>query len=205
MSNIINNAVNNVADFDSICMNMTQAFQALVSIAAKAETVDALLSIKEQLDSMSDSIDSSIDSYNDSTITIDDIDAALADVVSQTPIDSTNQIDTEIDTVTDSSNDNVDPRKPFDSSAVAYIKKQLTRINIITNNIAEGKDDVKRMSKETKLKFIKEAFDHYEMLVKFVTDSYKDSDLLETANFQAYVQSKQQILTTCYDNVAIGN
>ena len=181
-------------NFDSICMNMTQAFQALVSIAAKAETVDALLSIKEQLDSMSDSIDSSIDSYNDSTITIDDIDAALADVVSQTPIDSANQIDTEID-----------PRKPFDSSAVAYIKKQLTRINVITNNIAEGKDNVKRMSKETKLKFIKEAFDHYEMLSKFVTDSYKDSDLLETANFQAYVQSKQQILITCYDNVAISN
>ena len=174
-------------NFDSICMNMTQAFQALVSIAAKAETVDALLSIKEQLDSMSDSIDSSIDSYNDSV-------ESTTPIVSQTPIDSTNQIDTE-----------VDPRKPFDSSAVAYIEKQLTRINIITNNIAEGKDDVKRMSKETKLKFIEEANNHYEMLLKFVTDSYRDSDLLETANFQAYVQSKQQILITCYDNVAIGN
>ena len=174
-------------NFDSICMNMTQAFQTLVSIAAKAETVDALLSIKEQLDSMSDSIDSSIDSYNDSV-------ESTTPIVSQTPIDSTNQIDSDDDT-----------RKPFDSSAVAYIKKQLTRINIITNNIAEGKDDVKRMSKETKLKFIEEANNHYEMLVKFVTDSYKDSDLLETANFQAYVQSKQQILTTCYDNVAIGN
>lgn len=192
-------------NFDSICMNMTQAFQALVSIAAKAETVDALLSIKEQLDSMSDSIDSSIDSYNDNV-------ESTTPIVSQTPIDSdidsTNQIDTEIDTVTDSSNDNVDnvdTRKPFDSSAVAYIKKQLTRINIITNSIAEGKDDVKRMSKETKLKFIEEAFNHYEMLVKFVTDSYKDSDLLETTNFQSYVQSKQQILITCYDNVAIGN
>ena len=182
-------------------MNMTQAFQALVSIAAKAETVDALLSIKEQLDSMSDSIDSSIDSYKDSV-------ESTTPTVSQTPIDSTNQIDTETDTVTDSSNDNVDnvdPRKPFDSSAVAYIKKQLTRINIITNNIAEGKDDVKRMSKETKLKFIEEANNHYEMLLKFVTDSYRDSDLLETANFQTYVQSKQQILITCYDNVAIGN
>ena len=66
MSNIINNAINNVADFDSICMNMTQAFQSLVSVAAKAETVDALLSIKEQLDSMMDQLDSEIDSYNDS-------------------------------------------------------------------------------------------------------------------------------------------
>ena len=178
--------------FDSVFMTMTQAFQELLSIAAKAETDSALTLILETLDSMYDQTDSAIDSHVDSTV--GDTDAALADVVSQTPIDSTNQIDTE-----------VDPRKPFDSSAVAYIKKQLTRINIITNNIAEGKDDVKRMSKETKLKFIKEAFDHYEMLVKFVTDSYKDSDLLETANFQAYVQSKQQILTTCYDNVAIGN
>ena len=183
--------------FDSVAMNMAQAFNQLVSIAAKAETVDALLSIKEQLDSMSDSIDSSIDSYKDSV-------ESTTPIVSQTPIDSTNQIDT----ATDSSNDNVDnvdTRKPFDSSAVAYIKKQLTRINIITNSIAEGKDDVKRMSKETKLKFIEEAFNQYEMLLKFVTDSYKDSDLLETANFQTYVQSKQQILITCYDNVAIGN
>ena len=185
-------------NFDSICMNMTQAFQALVSIAAKAETVDALLSIQVQLDSMSDSLASSIDLYKDNV-------ESTTPIVSQTPIDSTNQIDTEINTVTDSSNDNVDPRKPFDSSAVAYIRKQLTRINIITNNIAEGKDDVKRMSKETKLKFIEEANNHYEMLVKFVTDSYRDSDLLETANFQAYVQSKQQILITCYDNVAISN
>lgn len=173
-------------NFDSICMNMTQAFQALVSIAAKAETVDALLSIKEQLDSMSDSIDSSIDSYNDSV-------ESTTPVVSQTPIDSTNQIDSDNDT-----------RKPFDSEAVAYIKKQLTRINIITKSIAEGKDGVKRMRKEMKLEFIEQTFNHYEMLSKFVNDTYKDSDLLETANFQSYVQSKQQILTTCYDNVAIG-
>ena len=176
-------------NFDSICMNMTQAFQALVSIAAKAETVDALLAIKEQLDSMSDSIDSSIDSYNDSV-------ESTTPIVSQTPIDSTNQID---------SDDDTDTRKPFDSEAVAYIKKQLTRLNIITKSIAEGKDGVERMRKEVKLNFIEQAFNHYEMLSKFVTDSYKDSDLLETANFQAYVQSKQQILTTCYDNVAIGN
>ena len=185
---------NNSAHFDSVFMNMVASFNELLSIAAKAETDSALTLILETLDSMYDQTDSAIDSHVDSTVDDTDTDAALADVVSTTPIDSANQIDTEVDT-----------RKPFDSSAVAYIKKQLTRINIITNNIAEGKDDVKRMSKETKLKFIKEAFDHYEMLVKFVTDSYKDSDLLETANFQAYVQSKQQILTTCYDNVAIGN
>ena len=186
---------NNSAQFDSVFMNMVASFNELLSIAAKAETDSALTLILETLDSMYDQTDSAIDSHVDSTVTVDDTDtdAALADVVSTTPIDSANQIDTEID-----------PRKPFDSSAVAYIKKQLTRINIITNNIAEGKDDVKRMSKETKLKFIEEANNHYEMLVKFVTDSYKDSDLLETANFQAYVQSKQQILTTCYDNVAIG-
>lgn len=147
--------------FDSVAMNMAQAFNQLVSIAAKADTPDALLAIKEQLDSMSDSIDSSIDSYNGSV-------ESTTPIVSQTPIDSdidsTNQIDSDNDT-----------RKPFDLEAVAYIKKQLTRLNIITNSIAEGKDDVKRMSKETKLKFIEEAFNHYEMLLKFVNDNYKDS------------------------------
>ena len=173
--------------FDSVAMNMTQAFNQLVSIAAKADTPDALLAIKEQLDSMSVQLDSAIDSHFDACI----------EAESTTPIDSANQVDSDDDTDTDT-------RKPFDSEAVAYIKKQLTRLNIITKSIAEGKDGVKRMSKETKLKFIEEAFNHYEMLVKFVTDNYKDSDLLETANFQTYVQSKQQILTTCYDNVAIG-
>ena len=182
--------------FDSVAMNMAQAFNQLVSIAAKADTPDALLSIKEQLDSMSVQLDSTIDSHFDACIEAE----STTPIVSQTPIDSdidsTNQIDSDDDTGT---------RKPFDSEAVAYIKKQLTRLNIITKSIAEGKDGVKRMRKEMKLKFIEEAFNHYEMLLKFVNDNYKDSDLLETANFQTYVQSKQQILTTCYDNVAIGN
>lgn len=178
-------------NFDSVAMNMAQAFNQLVSIAAKADTPDALLAIKEQLDSMSVQLDSAIDSHFDACI----------EAESTTPIDSTNQINT----VTDSDDsDDDDTRKPFDSEAVAYIKKQLTRLNIITKSIAEGKDDVKRMRKEVKLNFIEQTFNHYEMLAKFVADSYKDSDLLETANFQSYVQSKLQILTTCYDNVAIG-
>ena len=173
--------------FDSVFMTMTQAFQELLSIAAKAETDSALVMLMETVETMTQQLDSAYDSHVDSSIEDE----------STTPIDSTNQVDSDADTDTDT-------RKPFDSEAVAYIKKQLTRLNIITKSIAEGKDGVKRMSKETKLKFIEEAFNHYEMLVKFVADSYKDSDLLETANFQAYVQSKQQILTTCYDNVAIG-
>ena len=177
--------------FDSVAMNMAQAFNQLVSIAAKADTPDALLAIKEQLDSMSVQLDSAIDSHFDASI-----EESIEDE-STTPVDSANQVDT----VTDSDDDT---RKPFDSEAVAYIKKQLTRLNIITKSIAEGKDGVKRMRKEIKLEFIEQTFNHYEMLAKFVADSYKDSDLLETANFQSYVQSKQQILTTCYDNVAIG-
>lgn len=109
--------------FDSVAMNMVSVFNELVSIAAKADTVDALLAIKEQLDSMAIQLDSSIDSYKDS---------ALAVVDSQNPIDSSD-----------------DSRKPFDSAAVAYIKKQLTRINIITNSIADNVDGVKRMDKKT--------------------------------------------------------
>ena len=177
--------------FDSVFMTMTQAFQELLSIAAKAETDSALVMLLETVETMTQQLDSAYDSHVEVSIE----DESTTPVVSTTPIDSTNQIDS----------DDEDTRKPFDSEAVAYIKKQLTRLNVITKSIAEGKDSVQRMRKEVKLNFIEEAFNHYEMLVKFVTDSYKDSDLLETANFQAYVQSKQQILTTCYDNVAIGN
>lgn len=75
----MSNIINNVADFDSICMNMTQAFQSLVSVAAKAETVDALLSIKEQLDSMMDQLDSEIDSYKDKADSNTDSVAAKAE------------------------------------------------------------------------------------------------------------------------------
>lgn len=186
-----------IAQFDSVFMNMVASFNELLSIAAKAETDSALTLILEALDSMYTQTDSAIESHVDSTtITIDDIDAALADVVSTTPIDSTNPIDSDIDS-------SVDTRKPFDSDAVIYIKKQLTRINIITNKIADNADDMKRMDKKTKLAFIEEANNHYEMLLKFVTDNYIDSDLLETANLTSYIQTKQNLLITCYENVSI--
>ena len=137
MSNIINNAVNNVADFDSICMNMTQAFQSLVSVAAKAETVDALLSIKEQLDSMMDQLDSEIDSYKDKT---DSSTGSNTDSANDSIAAKAEDVDTDFDITAD--------------SALTQVRNNVAKLNIIVKAIATGKANVKTHGKEQLLKFI---------------------------------------------------
>ena len=128
MANIINNAVN----FDSICMNMTQAFQSLVSVAAKAETVDALLSIKEQLDSMMDQLDSEIDSYKDK-------------------VDSS--IDSNIDSVAAKAEE-VDTDFTVDcTSALTQVRNNVAKLNIIVKAVATGKANAKTHGKNQLLKF----------------------------------------------------
>ena len=171
MSNIINNAVNNVADFDSICMNMTQAFQSLVSVAAKAETVDALLSIKEQLDSMMDQLDSEIDSYNDSV-------AAKAE-----------EVDTDF---------TVDC-----TSALTQVRNNVAKLNIIVKAIATGKANVKTHGKDQLLKFIIDCYEGFEQILAFVSVVESEGRYTFPSQVTEYIKSRQSILTTCYDNVAI--
>ena len=182
MSNIINNAINNVADFDSICMNMTQAFQSLVSVAAKAETVDALLSIKEQLDSMMDQLDSEIDSYKDkadsSTDSNTDSVAAKAE-----------DVDTDFDITAD--------------SALTQVRNNVAKLNIIVKAIATGKANVKTHGKEQLLKFIIDCYEGFEQILAFVSVVESEGRYTFPSQVTEYIKSRQSILTTCYDNVAI--
>ena len=171
MSNIINNAVNNVADFDSICMNMTQAFQSLVSVAAKAETVDALLSIKEQLDSMMDQLDSEIDSYNDSV-------AAKAEEAEAGFVDN------------------------YDS-ALTQVRNNVAKLNIIVKAITTGEANIKTHGKEQLLKFITDCYKRFEQILVFVAVAESEGGYTFPSQVTEYIKSRQSILTTCYDNVAI--
>ena len=168
MTNIINN---NVADFDSICMNMTQAFQSLVSVAAKAETVDALLSIKEQLDSMMDQLDSEIDSTNDS------ITAKAEDVDTNFEVDC--------------------------DSALTQVRNNVAKLNIIVKAVATGKANIKTHGKEQLLKFIIDCYEGFEQILAFVSVVESEGRYTFPSQVTEYIKSRQSILTTCYDNVAI--
>ena len=139
MATSINNAIN----FDSICMNMTQAFQSLVSVAAKAETVDALLSIKEQLDSMMDQLDSEIDSYKDKADSTNDSVAAKAE-----------EVDTDFTVDCD--------------SALTQVRNNVAKLNIIVKAIATGKANVKTHGKDQLLKFIIDCYEGFEQILAFV-------------------------------------
>ena len=171
MSNIINN---NVADFDSICMNMTQAFQSLVSVAAKAETVDALLSIKEQLDSMMTQLDSEIDSYKDK---VDSVAAKAEEVDTDFTVDCT--------------------------SALTQVRNNVAKLNIIVKAIATGKANVKTHGKEQLLKFIIDCYEGFEQILAFVSVVESEGRYTFPSQVTEYIKSRQSILTTCYDNVAI--
>ena len=178
MSNIINNAIS----FDSICMNMTQAFQSLVSVAAKAETVDALLSIKEQLDSMMDQLDSEIDSYKDKADSSTD---------SNTDSVAAKAEDVEADFTDD-----------YDS-ALTQVRNNVAKLNIIVKAIATGKANVKTHGKDQLLKFIIDCYEGFEQILTFVTKVESEGGYTFPSQVTEYIKSRQSILTTCYDNVAI--
>ena len=171
MATSINNAINNAISFDSICMNMTQAFQSLVSVAAKAETVDALLSIKEQLDSMMNQLDSEIDSYNDSV-------AAKAE-----DVDTNFEVDCD--------------------SALTQVRNNVAKLNIIVKTIATGKTNIKTHGKEQLLKFIVDCYEGFEQILAFVSVVESEGRYTFPSQVTDYIKSRQSILTTCYDNVAI--
>ena len=174
MTTSINNAINNVISFDSICMNMTQAFQSLVSVAAKAETVDALLSIKEQLDSMMDQLDSEIDSYKDKA---DSVAAKAEDVDTNFEVDC--------------------------DSALTQVRNNVAKLNIIVKAVATGKANIKTHGKEQLLKFITDCYEGFEQILAFVSVVESEGRYTFPSQVTEYIKSRQSILTTCYDNVAI--
>ena len=180
----MSNIINNVIDFDSICMNMTQAFQSLVSVAAKAETVDALLSIKEQLDSMMNQLDSEIGSYKDkadsSTDSHNDSVAAKAE-----------DVDTDFDITAD--------------SALTQVRNNVAKLNIIVKAVATGRANAKTHGKEQLLKFITDCYEGFEQILAFVSVVESEGRYTFPSQVTEYIKSRQSILTTCYDNVAISN
>ena len=175
----------NFSDFDSICMNMTQAFQALVSVAAKAETIDALLSVKEQLDSMMTQLDSEIDSYDASVDSAKD--AAITDSVTAKAED----VDTDFDITAD--------------SALTQVRNNVAKLNIIVKAIATGEANIQTHGKEQLLKFILDCNEGFEQILAFVSVVESEGTYTFPSQVTEYIQSRQAILTTCYDNVAISN
>ena len=176
MATSINNTINNAISFDSICMNMTQAFQALVSVAAKAETLDALLSIKEQLNTMMTQLDSEIDSYVDTSITTAKAEEAA-------------KADTSFD---------VDC-----TSALTQVRNNVAKLNIIVKAIATGKANIKTHGKDQLLKFIIDCYEGFEQILAFVSVVESEGRYTFPSQVTEYIKSRQSILTTCYDNVAI--
>ena len=164
-------SINNAISFDSICMNMTQAFQSLVSVAAKAETVDALLSIKEQLDSMMNQLDSEIDSYNDS------ITAKAEDVDTDFTVDC--------------------------DSALTQVRNNVAKLNIIVKAVATGRANIKTHGKEQLLKSIIDCYEGFEQILAFVSVVESEGRYTFPSQVTEYIKSRQSILITCYDNVAI--
>ena len=179
-------SINNAISFDSICMNMTQAFQSLVSVAAKAETVDALLSIKEQLNSMMDQLDSEIDSYKDKA---DSSTGSNTDSHNDSVAAKAEDVDTDFDITAD--------------SALTQVRNNVAKLNIIVKAVATGKANIKTHGKEQLLKFIIDCYEGFEQILAFVSVVESEGRYTFPSQVTEYIKSRQSILTTCYDNVAI--
>ena len=185
----MSNIINNFSDFDSICMNMTQAFQALVSVAAKAETVDALLAVKEQLDSMMNQLDSEIDSYDASVDSAKD--AAINESVTAKAED------------VDSDKYKTAALVDSDSPYMTQIRNNTAKLNIIVKAIATGEANIKTHGKEQLLKFITDCYEGFEQILAFVSVVESEGRYTFPSQVTEYIKSRQSILITCYDNVAI--
>ena len=181
----------NFSDFDSICMNMTQAFQALVSVAAKAETVDALLAVKEQLDSMMNQLDSEIDSCDAS------VDYAKDAAITESVTAKAGDVDSDSDEYKTAAL--VDSDSPY----MTQIRNNTAKLNIIVKAIATGEANIKTHGKEQLLKFILDCYEGFEQILAFIYKVEETEGVTFPSQVTEYIKSRQSILTTCYDNVAI--
>ena len=189
----------NSTHFDSVFMNMTQAFQELLSIAAKADTDDALVMLLETVEDMTQQLDSAYDSH------VEKVDASDKD-------DSTNQSESTIQAEqTDSAIDSVaakaeDVDTNFDvdcDSALTQVRNNVAKLNIIVKAIATGEANIKTHGKEQLLKFIIDCYEGFEQILAFVSVVESEGGYTFPSQVTEYIKSRQSILTTCYDNVAI--
>ena len=173
--------------FDSVFMTMTQAFQELLSIAAKAETDSALVMLLETVDTMTEQLESAIDSHFDACI----------EAESTTPINSTtNSIAAKAE--------NVDTNFEVDcDSALTQVRNNVAKLNIIVKAIATGEANIKTHGKEQLLKFIIDCYEGFEQILAFVSVVEGEGRYTFPSQVTEYIKSRQSILTTCYDNVAI--
>lgn len=217
----------NFTHFDSVFMNMTQAFQELLSIAAKADTDAALVMLLETVEDMTQQLDSAYDSHVEKVdshfdaayeLHVEKIDASDKDDKDNknNKDDSTNQSESTIQTEqTDSAIDSVAAKAEdvdtntdtnFDvdcDSALTQVRNNVAKLNIIVKAIMTGKANIKTHGKEQLLKFITDCYEGFEQILAFVSVVESEGGYTFPSQVTSYIKSRQSILITCYDNVAI--
>ena len=172
----------NSTHFDSVFMNMTQAFQELLSIAAKADTDDALIMLLETIEDMTQQLDSAYDSH---------VDKSECSIQSESTIQA-EQIDLFTVSVIDSS-----------SPYMTQIRNNVAKLNTIVKAVATGEANSKSHGKEQLLNFIFDCYEGFEQILAFMKDVEEVEGETFPSQVTEYIKSRQSILITCYDNVAI--
>ena len=192
----------NSTHFDSVFMNMTQAFQELLSIAAKADTDDALVMLLETVEDMTQQLDSAYDSHVEKVDASDKDDKDDSTNQSESTIQA-EQTDSAIDSVAANAED-VDTNFDVDcDSALTQVRNNVAKLNIIVKAVATGKANIKTHGKEQLLKFIIDCYEGFEQILAFVSVVESEGTYTFPSQVTEYIKSRQSILTTCYDNVAI--
>ena len=142
---------------------------------------------------MMDQLDSAIDSH---------FDASIEDK-STTPIDS--EVDSTNDSVAAKAEEaDTDTNFAVDcTSALTQVRNNVAKLNIIVKAIATGKANIKTHGKEQLLKFIIDCYEGFEQILAFVSVVESEGGYTFPSQVTEYIKSRQSILTTCYDNVAI--
>ena len=192
----------NSTHFDSVFMNMTQAFQELLSIAAKADTDDALVMLLETVEDMTQQLDSAYDSHVEKVDASDKDDKDDSTNQSESTIQA-EQTDSVIDSIAAKAED-VDTNFDVDcDSALTQVRNNVAKLNIIVKAVATGKANAKTHGKNQLLKFITDCYEGFEQILAFVSVVESVGTYTFPSQVTEYIKSRQSILITCYDNVAI--
>lgn len=173
-----------ISNFDSAAMNMSSAFQQMFDIAVKAKSAQALDSILDIMDEMWNKVTQAIEdcpeqeevfeSGNESSIE----DAVVNQSESTTLLDS-------------------------NSEHLTLIRKNVSKLNIIVKSIVTGQATVETIGKEPLLQFITDCYEGFESILQYIAEVEKQEGVTFPSQVAEYIKSRQSILTSCYDNVAI--